>query len=143
MGRANEATNEFTDNDKIIYGAFWHRFMFRRGLQGVASVDAMTAQHLLFQFDGRFAHDLMFIYCLADQTRRHAVTRSVSARCKTGHGAADEFISMVADSSFGEKVAEAIRNPRSDAGFEALATPRPLQARVAPSPPTAPSCLSS
>ena len=116
--RADAPINEFTQNDVLLCGAFWHLFPLRRGLDDrpdkkQGTVSNRTSRHLMYHFSTRFSRDLQFTFYLADQSRRHNVTRAVSAKLKTGSEAHAEFVAMVNDPGFNDLLAHAVRDPKS------------------------------
>ncbi|CAK0867394.1 unnamed protein product [Prorocentrum cordatum] len=76
--------NEFTNNDDILYGAFWYLFPLRQGLRSKGSVNFHDSRHLLTQFHNAFAQQPSFLFLLANQIQRHAAAKGVGLRVKTG-----------------------------------------------------------
>ena len=83
--RGQDPLCEFDNNDRIILLSFPHLFLFGKGIPNKGSLSQKFINHLLFQFDGRFATDSRLIFLLFNQKQRHLVARSVGKRL-THHG---------------------------------------------------------
>lgn len=88
--------NEFDENAKLLYSSFWDHFPLRAGLARDGPLRDAESRHLLTQFDNEFAHDLNFLFMLADQKQRHSACRGVARRIKANKAAFQAFGEMVA-----------------------------------------------
>ena len=78
--RGQDPLCEFDNNDRIILLAFPHLFLFGKGIPTKGSLSQKFINHLLCQFDGRFATHSRLLFLLFNQKQRHLLARSVSKR---------------------------------------------------------------
>ncbi len=81
--RSREPIKEFSSNNKIILSSFPSLFMLARGIFNKATLITNVIQHMMFQFNCRFAKCHRLIFLLFDQLQRHTVARIVSTRVKS------------------------------------------------------------
>eukprot|EP00959_Pyramimonas_sp_CCMP1952_P123865 2589541-Pyramimonas_sp.AAC.1 len=113
--------NEFTNNDDILYGAFWYLFPLRQGLRSKGSVNFHDSRHLLTQFHNAFAQQPSFLFLLANQIQRHAAAKGVGLRVKTDPDSFQAFASMMADKdAYMERVRAAKEDPTSKGARDLL-----------------------
>ena len=95
LPRADMASNDFNDNNNILYGAYWPLFPLRAGIVGHSDLSKEESRHLLTQYTNVFAECHQFQYQVANQKRIHAGARSVARRIRTN--ALPEYMAKVAE----------------------------------------------
>ena len=98
--RENEPVNEFSSNDRLLYGAFWPLIPLAHlhPLKTHGPVSPAQSRHLMTQWHNGFAQNMQFMFLLANQTQRHAAARGVSFRVRTAGAALRDFQTQVQDS---------------------------------------------
>jgi hypothetical protein len=86
---SREAVNEFTQNDRIMNGAF--PFLFPLGNLTTKGVDLYLIRSLLSHHDRRWARDEKWLFLVHNQYRRHALLRSL----KTDPSSAQECANLI------------------------------------------------
>jgi hypothetical protein len=106
--------NEFSNNYDLFVGGFPHLFLLGQGISLTAgSLTARDVEHLLFQYDGRFAKCPSLLFALFNQQQRHQAAQQVSLRVKSNHHSFTEFIRITNDDAFREKLERCIADPTS------------------------------
>lgn len=108
--------NEFVANDVFFLGGFPWLFLLGQGLQpDSGTLSRREIEHLLLQFDGRFAKCPAFLFSLFNQLQRHAAARDVSLRVKANHAAMHEFVELVNSPDFSSHLQHCLDQPLSRA----------------------------
>ena len=103
--------NEFTENDRLILGAFPHLFLLGRGVPSDHSLTQELYSHYMNQFTGSMARESQFYFFLSNQRRRHEATRSASLRVKNTPKAFEKFDYLVNNADFHRASERAVKNP--------------------------------
>ena len=111
--RSADATNEFTDNDALIYGAFPHLFPLGTGLplKLKGSVPLSFCAYLMHHASNRFSQETALGFLLFDQYQRHSIANAVKFRVPIEHESA--FQAMVTAPGFLDRLIRAKSNPGS------------------------------
>jgi hypothetical protein len=104
INREHDPVNEFTDNKRLLLGAFPLLFLLGKGLKSAGSVSQKSAEHMLLQFHGHFARNRWLLFALMNQHMRHSAARAVSAAVNLHPEAAEEFAALVTDANFRREV---------------------------------------
>jgi hypothetical protein len=124
VNRSADPICEFTDNDSLILRSFPYLFLFGKGIPTRGSLSQQFLDHLLFQFDGRFATEARLLFLLFNQKQRHLVARSVSKRLSVEGLKIDvnsnvQILKILKNASFEDSLKEA----RMTGRFPALLQP--------------------
>ncbi len=93
--------NEFTDNAEYFVHGFAHLFLLGEGVpDGQGSLTEKSMQHLMLQFDSRFARCVPMLFALFNQLQRHAACRHVAVRVKGGSTGVGKFVELANDANF-------------------------------------------
>ncbi len=97
--------------------------MFSRG-QGIdltGSISDKFINHLLCQYDGRFAKDTKFIFTLFNQKQRHILCRDVKVKAQQGKdGTFAKISEIVNNKDFVKDVSNAVKNPDEPSSVDLL-----------------------
>ena len=118
--RAADPTNDYDGAAEALYGAWRLQFPLRAGLKVGAPLSDQQMRRLALFFDCRFAHRMDLIFHLADVRMRHAVNKSVAARCVSTPEAFRKFAELVNDGPFRELLAQARENPKGPEATKVL-----------------------
>jgi len=80
---------------------------------GQGSLTEKATQHLLLQFDSRFARCMAMLFALFNQLQRHAACRHVAVRVKGGSTGVGKFVELANDANFRSRLDSAIAAPTS------------------------------
>jgi hypothetical protein len=106
--------NEFDSNETVFLGAFGSLFFLGEGIpQNSAALSQRLVEHLLNQYDNRFATNPHFLFSIFNQIQRHAAARNVSFRVKSNSRAMTTFAELMSDPNFPQRLEDATRNPDS------------------------------
>ena len=98
--RDRDPVNEFTDNRRLMLGAFPTLFLLGKGLKYAGSVPKRAAEHMILQFHGHFACNRWLLFALMNQHMRHSAARAASAAVNMHPEAAAEFAALAEDEDF-------------------------------------------
>ena len=110
----NQLYDEYNDNYKMLSCGFPYLFPFglSREIASGTIIAKLRNTWCLF-YDNRIATDLHLIFLLFDQTKRHAINRSVNFRINRKSQYEKEFIDWVNEDDIKEQLIEAEINPKS------------------------------
>ena len=125
----SELLCDYGNNPELISGAF--PCLFPLGLTakdagGTGLLSKIQMRTLLLSNDRRFAEDKTFLLGSFDQRRRAEVNKSVSVRINTRNNRTADFIRLVNDEGFDEKLRVATENRASVEAAELKRTLIPL-----------------
>ena len=113
INRECNPVNEFTDNKRLILGAFPQLFLLGKGLKSTNSVPQRVAEHMILQFHGHFASNRWLLFTLMNQHMRHSAARAVCAAVNAHPEAGEEFAHMCSDEEFRRGLEQYSANPES------------------------------
>ena len=105
------AFNEFKDNANLFYSSFGHLFLLGEGAPKRMTSSQAQINHMLDQYDGRFANSPQLLFTLFNQLQRGVTARQVSLRVRGNHNLMKKFAKIVNEEGFVERLEDAIRNP--------------------------------
>jgi len=111
VAREREPVNEYTENDKLLYGAYWFDFLLKKGIRNVGSQTVQARRQVLLQFTNRFARNHELVFLLANQAQRHGHASGVAASIKSDKASFAKFAALVTDQDFQARLETAIANP--------------------------------
>lgn len=107
-------TDEFAANEKVFLGGFANLFFLGEGVpQGSGSLPASLVEHLLLQYDNRFATSAHFLFAIFNQIQRHAAASNITFRVKSGNKAFTAFKRLMATPDFASQLSLAAQDPTS------------------------------
>jgi hypothetical protein len=107
-------TDEFTANEKTFLGGFGSLFFLGEGVpQGSSSLSASLVEHLLMQYDNRFATNAHFLFTVFNQIQRHAAASNITFRVKSNSKAFATFKRLMATPDFASQLNVASQDPDS------------------------------
>ncbi len=108
--------NDYDGFSSTVFAVFWNKFPLVRGLRIGAIPTHASMRRMLLYHDARFAEDWLFIYYLADVTRRHAANLAVTSTVKNHPDKVKALMRMLEDKqSFIDMCEEAEKAPRGPA----------------------------
>ena len=125
----SELLCDYSRNPELISGAF--PCLFPLGLTakdagGTGLLSKIQMRTLLLNNDRRFAEDKTFLLWSFDQRRRAEVNSSVSVRINSRNNRTADFIRLVNEEGFDDKLRMAVENSASDEAAELKKTLIPL-----------------
>ena len=108
------AINEIVDNESLYLGAFGHLFLLGEGAPKKMTLSQAQINHMLDQYDGRFANSAQILFTMLNQLQRGITLRQVSLRVRGNHILMKKFAKIVNDKQFADKLQYAIENPTAD-----------------------------
>ena len=125
----SELLCDYSHNPELISGAF--PCLFPLGLTakdagGTGLLSKIQMRTLLLNNDRRFAEDKTFLLWSFDQRRRAEVNSSVSVRINSRNNRTADFIRLVNEEGFDDKLRMAVENSASDEAAELKKTLIPL-----------------
>jgi len=115
INREQMPINEFTDNKRLILGAFPTLFLLGKGMNYAGSVPQHVAEHMILQFHGHFARNRWLLFTLMNQNMRHSAARAVSAAVNAHPEAGAELAELCASEDFKRQLDEHFENPNTSA----------------------------
>ena len=113
INRDQEPMNEFTDNNRLILGAFPQLFLLGKGLKCTGSVTQRVSQHMILQFHGHFARNRWLLFTLMNQHMRHSAARAVCAAVNAHPESGEEFAQLCSDEEFRRGLEQHSANPET------------------------------
>ena len=120
--RSSTPLNEFTENDKILTGAFPHIFLLGKGYnRSKGALSLKERRHLFLQYDGVAASCKELIFFTVNQMLRHENIRAVHLMIKNNdEGMMSNFFEFVKSATFKSDLQDAIDCPKSTSAKEII-----------------------
>lgn len=116
-------TNEYSENEKTFLGGFSHLFFLGEGIpKGSSSLSASLVEHLLMQYDNRFATNAHFLFTIFNQLQRHAAASDITFRVKNNNKALTTFKDLMAGPEFQTQISNALQDPTSQSSNQLART---------------------
>ena len=106
-------TDEFNENDSLIYGAFPSLFPVGQGLETCkgGSVGNQLIRKLLLHHDRIYAQTPDFMFLLFNQLIRHTAARSLGIKVKNNLESFQTVTDLIIDPDFDQKLDRALKQP--------------------------------
>ena len=111
ISRDDQPLSEFSENDRLLSGAFWWLFMLQAPWLPKGSLDVALSRHLLLQYDCKIAHEIDFLMLLNSQRLRHEAARAFKCRMDLTPQAWRRFRKHREDPEWPQLLQKAKKNP--------------------------------
>ena len=112
--REAKPMNEFTENWKVLLGAFPYLFPLGLGIKCKGTVPTRLVEKLIKHHSNRFAEDHRLIFLLYDQHMRHLTAKKVTAKVRTNAKCIAEFEELINSPTFVDDLKEAVNSYKKE-----------------------------